>query len=136
LEDSVFSTCSQECSFPGFVNWKVMHEIRIAEDLAAIVLETARVNSLSEVTMVNINFGQMVQIVPEIFEFAFREAVKDSVAAGTEIDIEIIPVKMKCSKCGSAFRVKDYLFACDICGSTDLEIINGKELFVKSIEGE
>jgi hydrogenase nickel incorporation protein HypA/HybF len=113
-----------------------MHEIRIAEDLSAIVLETARKNNLSEVTRVNISFGQMVQIVPEIFEFAFREAVKDSLAADTEIDIEIIPVKMECIKCGAGFRIKDYLFECDICGSTELKMINGKELFIKSIEGE
>lgn len=113
-----------------------MHELKIAEDLSAIVLEAAGKNHLTEVTRVNISFGRMVQIVPEIFEFAFREAVKDTIAAGTEIDIEIIPVKMECSKCGNDFLVKDYLFECSNCGSTDLKMINGKELFIKSIEGE
>ena len=44
-----------------------MHEIRIAEDLSAIVLETARKENLSKVTKVNISFGQMIQIVPDIF---------------------------------------------------------------------
>ncbi|MCX6254201.1 MAG: hydrogenase maturation nickel metallochaperone HypA [Bacteroidia bacterium] len=113
-----------------------MHEIKIAEDLSAIVLETAKKENLSKVTKVNISFGQMVQIVPDIFEFAFRETVRNSVAQDTEVDIEIIPVKMKCTNCGNDFQVKEYRFACDICNSTDLVIINGKELFIKSIEGE
>jgi hydrogenase nickel incorporation protein HypA/HybF len=113
-----------------------MHEIRIAEDLSFIVLDTARKENLSKVTKVNISFGQLVQIVPDIFEFAFREIVRNSVVQDAEIDIEIIPVKMKCKNCGSDFQVKDNLFACNVCGSTDVEIIQGKELFIKSIEGE
>jgi hydrogenase nickel incorporation protein HypA/HybF len=113
-----------------------MHEIRIAEDLSSIVLETAKKKKLSKVTKVNISFGQLIQIVPDIFEFAFRETVRDSVAEDAEIDIEIVPVKMKCRNCGIGFLVKENLFACDNCNSTDLEIIQGKELFIKSMEGE
>jgi len=113
-----------------------MHEIRIAEDLSAIVLETAVKEKLSKVTLVNVSFGQMIQIVPDIFKFAFREAVRNTVARDSEVVIEIIPVKMKCTNCGNDFKVKDNLFACNNCGSSDLLIIAGKELFIKSIEGE
>jgi len=113
-----------------------MHEIRIAEDLSLIVLDAARKENLSKVTKVNISFGQLVQIVPEIFEFAFRETLRNSIAQDAETDIEIIPVKMKCKICGSDFHVKENVFACNECNSTDLEILQGKELFIKSIEGE
>jgi hydrogenase nickel incorporation protein HypA/HybF len=113
-----------------------MHEIKIAEDLSAIVLETAKRENLSKVTRVNISFGEFIQIVPHIFEFAFREAVRDSVAAEACLDLEIVPVKMRCSQCGTEFLIKENLFTCGSCGSTDLEILNGRELFVKSIEGE
>lgn len=113
-----------------------MHEIRIAEDLAGIVLEAAAKEKLRKVTGIKISFGQLVQIVPEIFEFAFRETVKDSVAQDALLEIEIIPVRMNCSKCGADFRVEDNIYKCVKCGSVDLEIINGKELFIKSLEGE
>ena len=113
-----------------------MHEIRIAEDLSVIVLEAARKNNLSRVTKVNISFGQLVQIVPDMFEFAFRETVRNSIARDAVTDIEIIPVKMRCRKCGSNFQVKENSFICNHCNSTDLDIIQGKELFIKSIEGE
>jgi hydrogenase nickel incorporation protein HypA/HybF len=113
-----------------------MHELRIAEDLSVIVLDTALSNNLSKVTKVNIIFGQLIQIVPDIFEFAFRETVRNSVADGAELYIEIVPVIMKCLNCGNDFQPKENLFACNICSSTDLGIIQGKELFIKSIEGE
>jgi hydrogenase nickel incorporation protein HypA/HybF len=113
-----------------------MHEFRIAEDLSAIVLDTALSNNLLRVTKVNIVFGQMVQIVPDIFEFAFREIVRNSIAESAELYIKIVPVKMKCMNCGNVFMVVENLFACNICSSADLEIVQGKELFIKSIEGE
>lgn len=113
-----------------------MHELKIAEELSVIVIDAALNKNLSKITRVNIIFGQLIQIVPDIFEFAFRESVRDSVAEGAELNIEIVPVKMKCVGCGNIFRVKENLFACNICGSADLVIIHGKELFIKSIEGE
>jgi hydrogenase nickel incorporation protein HypA/HybF len=113
-----------------------MHELRIAEDLSAIVLEAAGNAKLEKVSKVNIIFGQMIQIVPDIFEFAFRECVRETIAENAKISMEIMPVKMKCRGCGNDFSVKENRFVCDNCGSSDLEIINGKELFIKSIEGE
>jgi len=125
-----------DSSFPGYADKVNMHEIRIAEDLANIVLETADMEGLCRVTGVNISFGQLVQIVPDIFEFAFREAVSNTLAKDAKVNIEIIPVIMVCSDCGCEFHVRDNLFACNNCNSTDIEIVNGKELFVRSIEGE
>jgi len=112
-----------------------MHELRIAEDLTKIVLETALDSGLKKVTEVNVIFGQMVQIVPDIFEFAFRECTRGTVAQDAGVNIEIRKVKMRCLRCGSDFNVQGNKFVCN-CGSSDLEIINGKELFIKSIEGE
>jgi hydrogenase nickel incorporation protein HypA/HybF len=113
-----------------------MHELGIAENLSLIVLDAARTEKLAKVTRVNISFGRLVQIVPDIFKFAFRESVRDSIARDAEIDIEIIPVKMRCKNCGADFIIKENLFTCNSCNSTDLEIIQGNELFIKSIEGE
>jgi hydrogenase nickel incorporation protein HypA/HybF len=112
-----------------------MHELSIAEDLTRIVLETARESGLKKVTEVNIIFGQMIQVVPDIFEFAFRECARGTVAQDARLNIEIRKVRMKCIRCGSYFDVQGNRFVCN-CGSSDLEIISGKELFIKSIEGE
>lgn len=114
----------------------IMHEIRIAKDLSEIVLDVARQGKLSRVTKVNISFGQMIQIVPDIFDFAFREAVRDTIAMDAAIDIEILPVRMKCKNCEKEFSINENSYSCTNCGSTDLDIIQGKELFIKSIEGD
>jgi hydrogenase nickel incorporation protein HypA/HybF len=113
-----------------------MHEIRIAEDLRDIVLEVAGREKLTKVTKVSITFGQLVQIVPDIFEFAFIETVRGTIARDADLSIEIAEVKIKCRNCRNEFRIKDNDFTCNKCGSSELDIFEGKELFVKSIEGE
>jgi hydrogenase nickel incorporation protein HypA/HybF len=132
-----FWICHLHNSFREFVNKiDIMHEISIASDLSSIVLETARNENLLRVTRVNISFGRLIQIVPDIFEYAFREAVRDSVAHEAELDIEVVEIKMRCLKCGNDFHLEDNRFFCNVCQSADIDIIHGKELFIKSIEGE
>ena len=127
--------CLQGSSFPESVE-KVMHEIRIAEDLSTIVLAVAEKEQLSKVTKVSITFGKMVQIVPGIFEFAFMEAVRETIACEAALDIEIADIKLKCRNCGVDFQPEHNLFSCRICNSYETDIIQGNELFIKSIEGE
>ena len=55
----------------------IINEISITKNLSDIVLEVADLEKLSKVTKVNINFGQMIQVVPDIFEFAFKETVRE-----------------------------------------------------------
>jgi len=113
-----------------------MHELKIAEDLSGIVLEAAKDAKLEKVVKVNITFGQLVQIVPEIFETAFSEAVRGTIAEGSKLNIVIIKIRMNCKDCGKEFRITGNIFACKFCGSTDMDIVRGKEIFIKSIEGE
>lgn len=113
-----------------------MHELSIASALSEIVVETGLKGDLEKITKVNIVVGEMIQIVPEIFEFSFRECVRGTIAEDAELEVEIISTRVKCSNCESEFQLPEMSFSCIYCGSVEIEIINGKELFVKSIEGE
>ena len=114
-----------------------MHEVRIAEDLSKIILDVARHNNLKKVTKVNLQFGELVQIVPDIFRFAFEESSRDSIFEGAIMNLEILPVQLRCEKCLHEFSIKkNGRYSCSICNSIQIEIIQGKEVFIKSIEGE
>jgi hydrogenase nickel incorporation protein HypA/HybF len=113
-----------------------MHEIRIAQELAAIVTGVAKENGLKEVTKATLQFGEMIQVVPDILRFAFAEAVRGTLAENAEIEMEILPVMLQCNQCRSTFVIREQDFHCAQCNSGDLRILQGKEMFVKSIEGE
>jgi hydrogenase nickel incorporation protein HypA/HybF len=113
-----------------------MHELRIAEDLAAMVSGYAAEAGLTRVEKVNVSFGQYIQIVPELFRAAFSEAVRDTMASGAELEVEIIPAEMRCLRCGSEYKPAADLSFCSVCGSAEIAVVHGKELFIKSIKGE
>jgi len=113
-----------------------MHELRIATDLAEMVNRYASGAGWTTVTRVNVAFGQFIQVVPDLFDAAFREATRDTVAGDSELDIEIIPAEMGCLDCGAPYIPAGDLHSCRNCGSEEIYVIHGKELFIKSIEGE
>lgn len=100
------------------------------------MLEVAEREKLSVVTGIDVIFGKMIQVVPEIFEFAFRECVRESIACEAKLNIEVLSVRIRCMECKEEMDLPDFWFICSKCNSTNLKIIQGKEMFVKSIEGE
>jgi hydrogenase nickel incorporation protein HypA/HybF len=113
-----------------------MHEISLSAELAIIVTQVAADEELTRITRINLQFGEMIQVVPDIFRFAFQEAVRGTLAENAEVDIEIMPVTLRCARCQNEFLVPDMVFRCINCRSTEFDIIHGKEMFVKSLEGE
>jgi len=113
-----------------------MHELKIAEELIGIIIEVAESENLKKVTKVNIQFGKMIQIVPDIFEFVFESAVKGTLAKNAKLKLEILPVVFVCNKCKEEAEIDDLFFVCPRCGSNDLELIQGRETIIESIEGE
>jgi len=113
-----------------------MHELKIAEELTAMVSQHAAEGGLRVVERVNISVGQFVQVVPDLLEAAFRIAARDTVASEARLEIEIIAAEMRCMRCGTEYRPENDMHACKTCGSAEIDVIHGKELFIKSIEGE
>lgn len=128
--------CRQESCSRVFAERLTMHELRIAEELSAIVIGAAAGSGLTRVDKVNVCFGEFIQVVPGIFETAFREAVRETPAADALLDIEIIPAELRCLVCGTVYKPDGEMHACGVCGSEDISVVHGKELFIKSIEGD
>jgi hydrogenase nickel incorporation protein HypA/HybF len=113
-----------------------MHELAIAKELSDIVSGVAVKERLVKVTKICVCFGKMIQIVPEIFIFALEETIRGTISEGAEIDVEVLPVLLLCKTCGNEFSLADNTFVCTECDSSEIEIKQGKEIYVKSIEGE
>ena len=113
-----------------------MHETAIVEDMFRIIGEVARKENLSRIDKVHFSIGEMMQVVPDLFRFAFDAAKENTIAREAELEIEFLPVKMRCKSCGQEFVIKKQHFYCDACGNSDLDMVQGREMLIKSIEGE
>lgn len=55
---------------------------------------------------------------------------------GAELEMEEVPVTGSCRGCGVESRLKEFPLQCRACGSDDLRVLEGEELFVESLEME
>ncbi len=121
-----------------------MHEMSIAQSLMDIIREEMDKNDLSTLLKVKIKTGRLNAIVPDALIFCFDMLIKDTPWEGAIMEIETIPVKMKCCRCGGEFMVpiEEKIgalldFPCPHCGMEfGHTLIEGKELLIEYIEGE
>ena len=113
-----------------------MHELSIAENILSIVEDYARRNDISKVLTVKLRIGEMSGVVPDALTFCFEICAKGTIAEGASLEIEKVPLSARCRACNATFNVEGYCFLCPDCGSTEVEIISGRELQVTEMEVE
>ena len=113
-----------------------MHELRIATEIIDIVRGEMTGRQLSRVTEVCLNVGALTGVDPEALSFGFEAATSDTPLNGARLNINFIPVQGRCRSCKNDFKVNEFVFICDRCGSTDLDIVKGEELDVAYFIGE
>jgi len=113
-----------------------MHELSLMNNVIDILHDVAKKNKLKKVTKVKLEIGQMMQVVPHVLVFAYETVTKGTIFEGSKLDIEIIPIKTVCADCKKEFDVDDNIYICPNCGSKNLGLVTGKELLIKSMEGD
>lgn len=115
-----------------------MHELSIMGNILDIVLDSARQNNARTVKRIQLRIGALSDVIPEWAQTYFDMLSKDTMADGAVLDIEKVPVVIKCKQCQNefSFTKDDWQFSCTKCGATDIELLSGRELTVSSIEIE
>ena len=110
-----------------------MHELAIAE---SVIQVASRHADGRQVTKVYLKVGHLRQVVPSALAFSFELVAQGTSVEGAELEIEEIPVMGKCRGCGAESRLESFPLQCAACGGLDLEILQGEELYVESLELE
>ena len=113
-----------------------MHELQIATNIISIVEEEIRKAGKTEnVKYVYFIAGRMRAIIPETLQFSFDvQKKKHKQLENSKLLIKEIDIVIKCRDCENQQTINEPAFYCDKCNSTNIEIINGNELYVDSIE--
>ncbi len=115
-----------------------MHEYSMAKGLVEAVMgEVAAMRPRPRrVLRVRVSVGELRQVVPEFFRDAFRRLAQDTVAAGSELVLETVPLRARCRECGWEGRIRPDEFRCGGCGSWDIELTAGMELALTGLRVE
>jgi hydrogenase nickel incorporation protein HypA/HybF len=110
-----------------------MHELAIAESIVRISSDHANGR---QVTKIWLKVGHLRQIVPSALTFSFELVAQGTPVEAAELEIEQIPAIGLCQGCETESQLKEFPLQCQACGSFDLTILRGEELFVESLELE
>ena len=113
-----------------------MHEFTLARNIIEIVAETAEKNHADRVSEVLLEIGALSGVEIQALDMALECLRSGTIIQETEIKKDIIEAVAVCNRCGCEYRPTDYLSICPECKTSDVKIIRGKELRVKSITTE
>jgi hydrogenase nickel incorporation protein HypA/HybF len=113
-----------------------MHELSIAQSIIEIAEAKAREENSRCIQTIKIRLGEFTTVVREALEFAFEVARRDTLAETARLEIESVPMVVRCVVCGLVTEpVREVCLICLQCG-LPLEVVSGEELQVEYIEVE
>ncbi len=111
-----------------------MHELSITQTMLELVLEQARQNGAKKVQRINLVIGEMSGVVDDCVRFYFDFLSRGTIAEEAQLSFKRVAPKARCRECGRKFKLNGLDWVCPHCRTTRIDIVEGKELFLESIE--
>jgi hydrogenase nickel incorporation protein HypA/HybF len=109
-----------------------MHELSLCQSIYTIV---ERASEGRRVISVDLEIGQLRQVIPETLVHCWRLVTEETTLAGSRLAIDHVPVSLRCRRCSGDTTLDDEVsIACGRCGSVDTTVIGGEQLLVTAIE--
>lgn len=113
-----------------------MHEMSIMGGVFEAIEQTLSQHEAKRVLQVKLKVGELTNAEPDALNMAFEAYSKDTLCEGAELIVERVPVHGRCRNCQYEFRVETMFFLCPNCQDTSIEVIQGEELLLESLEVE
>ena len=110
-----------------------MHEMSLAEGMLQIVVDTARRNDASKVSVVWLEIGTLAPIERDALRFCFDVVARGGMAEGARLEIIDTPGVAWCMRCGDRVSIAAIGDACPRCGGYQLQIVEGGDMRLKEI---
>ena len=111
-----------------------MHELSITEHLLEDCIKSAKAQNAVRIRTIHLCIGQLRGIVPECIQLYLDMLSEGTIAQGAQIEAEFPPVKIRCRDCGLEGEITPHHLECPHCKSLRLELLSGKEFYIKSME--
>ena len=114
-----------------------MHEFSVAQSLLEIVRDAAAREGMQPVHVVHLRVGRLSCIDPEALAMAYQLVSEQTSLAASRLEIERVEPRALCRGCGHEFDFpEDFTARCPQCDGVHLDLLQGRELVVDSIEGD
>lgn len=113
-----------------------MHELAITESLLKTVLPAAERGGAKKILEIRIRVGEFSDIIPDCIQSYLDIIAEGTIASGAKVVTTIVPSTAVCRSCGFRGHIDHRLARCPKCGSTDFELLSGREFSVEDLAVE
>ena len=113
-----------------------MHELAICQSLMEQVEDIAIERNAQCVTSIVIAMGPLSGVEVQLLKNAYPIASAGTIAEDAELIIEHLPIKVKCTQCGSESDALPNKLICKQCGDWRTTLVSGDEMMLMSVELE
>jgi hydrogenase nickel incorporation protein HypA/HybF len=111
-----------------------MHEMGIAQELVRIALDALPADLKDpKVESLNLRIGKLSSVVPHSLTFCFGIITKDTPLEHARLNIEMVPVVIRCDTCGRQWEADTPVFRCPDCENGQVRLISGREIDIDSL---
>lgn len=111
-----------------------MHEMGIAQGILEAVVEAAEQEGATRINEVRLSFGDLTEVQESALEFAWEVLRQDTMAADAGLVVERLTARSRCLLCGEEYAHDRYDYSCPRCSSLAVELLQGRELRIDSID--
>jgi hydrogenase nickel incorporation protein HypA/HybF len=110
-----------------------MHELSIVMSIVDIATQQTQKAEAQSVEEIELDIGALSGVEMLAFDFAWEQAIKDSVLKDADRVVNRIEGVGMCMDCGIDFHMQNLYDSCPVCDGHLIAIKKGKELKVKSL---
>lgn len=113
-----------------------MHEYSVVQSLLDLCEENAKANDCKNISKVVVKIGVMSGVEPELLKTAFDTFKEKTICENAEFVMNLQNIVIKCQDCGTESIIENRVFSCPKCQSANLDIIDGEDAYLMSLEME
>ncbi len=114
-----------------------MHEGSFTEEIVQAILKELGDRPGQHASRVRVRVGEMLHLQSDAVRLHFGLLTKGTGLEGAELELEEVPVRVRCRGCGAEGPVEDHhLLACPVCGEARVVVLEGKDVFIQSVDLE
>lgn len=111
-----------------------MHEMGICQSILSASFDAAADAGFTRITDIYITVGELTEIQEFALQFAFEALTPGTMAEGGTLHVKNLSPRSRCTECGHEYSHDRFEMVCPECGSFAVELLQGRELTIDSIE--
>ena len=111
-----------------------MHELSVCQSILSQLESIAAEHQATSIAIVSLQIGPLSGVEAPLLENAWTIARSGTVADQATLEIEQMPIIIRCSSCGKESEARANKMICGHCGEWRTQLISGDEMLLRSIE--